>query len=33
MEISTSGKGRYQLPSLPRWTKKMGELWSANDNG
>jgi len=27
IEISTSG---YQLPFIPRWTKKSGELWSIN---
>jgi len=26
-----SDKNRYQLQPLPRWAKKLGELWSANN--
>jgi len=30
INISTSGKRRYQLRSLPRSTKKNGKVWSTN---
>jgi len=30
IEISSSGKWRYQPQSLPCWTKKIDELWSTN---
>jgi len=33
IEILTSSKWRYQLQSLPNWTKKFGELWSAKNDG
>ena len=31
MHITKIGKVVYQLPPLPRWIKKDGELWSINE--